>query len=391
VALALQLKALGQEVHFCVPPDFRGWIEGLGMAVTAIGPDLRSTAQQGTSTANPTPEQVRQMMAQTVADQFETISAAAEGCDVIVAATALQVAARSVAEKLGVPCVFVAYCPVVVPSPHHAPPVLTMLGDTPEAAYADHQELWARDGARWDLMWGDLLNARRAELGLRPVAGVLRHILTDRPWLATDPILAPWPGSDAGDVVQTGDWTTRDERPLAPELETYLAAGEPPVYLGFGSNRAPEGLAEAVVGAARRLGKRLIVSRGWADLQPADEGPDLAVIGEVNQQRLFRRVAAVVHHGGAGTTTAAAKAAAPQLVIPQHYDQFYWAERVSALGIGSRHLLRAVSEESLAEALEQALGPEVGARARSLAERMHDDGASLAAKRLVAEVGGGSA
>jgi vancomycin aglycone glucosyltransferase len=40
------------------------------------------------------------MIEGTVATQFETISAAAQGCDVIVGATALQVAAPSIAEKL---------------------------------------------------------------------------------------------------------------------------------------------------------------------------------------------------------------------------------------------------------------------------------------------------
>ncbi len=39
-------------------------------------------------------------------------------------ATALQIAARSVAEKMGIPYVFAAYCPTVLPSPHHAPPPL---------------------------------------------------------------------------------------------------------------------------------------------------------------------------------------------------------------------------------------------------------------------------
>jgi hypothetical protein len=43
----------------------------------------------------------------TVATQFETLTSAAQECDVIVAATALQVA-RSVAEKLGTPYVFAA-------------------------------------------------------------------------------------------------------------------------------------------------------------------------------------------------------------------------------------------------------------------------------------------
>src|SRR3954470_11241750 len=111
MALALQLKAFGQEVCLCVPPDFRDWIESLGMPVTPIGPELRSTGKASPATALPTPEQVRQMMEATVATQFETIMAAAQECDMIVGATALQIAAPSVAEKLGIPYVFAAYCP----------------------------------------------------------------------------------------------------------------------------------------------------------------------------------------------------------------------------------------------------------------------------------------
>lgn len=41
VALALELKARAQDVRLCVPPDFRDWIEGLGLPVTPIGPELR--------------------------------------------------------------------------------------------------------------------------------------------------------------------------------------------------------------------------------------------------------------------------------------------------------------------------------------------------------------
>ena len=123
VALALQLRALGQEVRLCVPPDFRDWIEGLGIPVTPIGPELRSTGKASPSAAAPpTPEQQRQMMEGMVTTQFETITAAARGCDIILAATGLQIATRSVAEKMGIPYIFAAYCPAVLPSPHHAPP-----------------------------------------------------------------------------------------------------------------------------------------------------------------------------------------------------------------------------------------------------------------------------
>ena len=55
VALALQLKALGQEVRLCVPPDFRDWIEGLGIPVTPIGPEVRNAdGRQPTGHAGPT-------------------------------------------------------------------------------------------------------------------------------------------------------------------------------------------------------------------------------------------------------------------------------------------------------------------------------------------------
>ena len=69
VALASELKALGQEVRLCVPPDFREWIESLGMDVTPIGPELRWTGKVKPS-AVPTPEQRRQMIEGTVATQF---------------------------------------------------------------------------------------------------------------------------------------------------------------------------------------------------------------------------------------------------------------------------------------------------------------------------------
>src|SRR5262245_65009680 len=97
VALGLALRALDQDVRLCVPPDFREWIEGLGMPVTPIGPELRSTGKANPFAALPTPDERRKMMEGTVAAQFETITVAARGCDAIVGATALQIAAPSIA------------------------------------------------------------------------------------------------------------------------------------------------------------------------------------------------------------------------------------------------------------------------------------------------------
>jgi len=380
VALALQLRARGQEVHFCAPPDFRDWIDSLGFSVTPVGRELRR-AIMGRPPAPPPPERLRQLMEASVAAQFETVAQAAEGCDVIVAATVLQIAARSLAELNGIPYVFAAYCPAVLPSAHHAPSLTPFQSPAPAGAHND--ELWARDAEAFNVTFGAALNTHRASLGLSTVDDVHSHVLGEHPWLAADPTLAPWPEPETRPVFQPGAWIVPDESALAPELEAFLDAGEAPVHFAFGSMRAPDGLSRVMIQAARALGRRAIVSRGWTDLSLIDEAPDCLSVGEVNHHALFRRVAAVVHHGGAGTVTAAALAGAPQVVIPQDYDQQYWAQRIDQLGIGAAHAPGPPNEASLTTALEATLRDEVTARAASVANAIRRDGAELAAERLL--------
>lgn len=382
VALAAALRDRGDDVRLCVPPDFREWIEGLDFDVTPIGPELRSAGRVDPLAARPTPEQIEAMRAGTVAAQFETVAAAADGCDAIVGATALQLAAPSIAESLRVPYVFAALSPAVLPSPHHPPPVLGLLGDTPAPEAPDYRELWVQDGRRWNDGWLSLLAPRRAALGLAPIGDVRDYVHTRTPWLAADPVLAPWPEPSDGRVVQTGAWILRDDRPLSGELESFLDAGDPPVYFGFGSTRAPEREARVMVAAARAHGRRAILSRGWADLAPDEDAADCIGIGDANFEALFPRVAVVVHHGGAGTTTAAARAGAPQVAVPRNYDQHYWAQRVERLGVGTAHAPAVPTEESLVAALAHALDRDVAARARSLAPSIRTDGARVAAERL---------
>jgi len=163
LALALQLRALGQEPRLCVPPDFRQWLEGLGFAVTPIGPELRLlTAARPQANARPSPEQLRSMAEGTVAAQFATLPIAAQGCDVIVAATALQLAARSVAEQMSIPHVFVAFCPTVLPSSLHAPISFGLRGDPAAPATVSNQQLWQQDATRWNSMWLRLRQHARA-------------------------------------------------------------------------------------------------------------------------------------------------------------------------------------------------------------------------------------
>ncbi|GHH59679.1 vancomycin aglycone glucosyltransferase [Streptomyces umbrinus] len=382
VALAVRLRALGAEVRMCAPPDeeFAERLAGIGVRLVPVGPPVRELMRGNTL---PSAEDLARYRNELVETQFDAFPAAFDGCDVVVAAGLGQVAARSVAEAAGVSYVYVSYAAVHLPSPHHAPPPRP---GWPEPEVADNRTLWESDARNVNAQFGEALNSHRAVIGLPPVDNVRDHILTDRPWLAADPVLGPWRETPGLDVAQSGAWTLADERPLPADLARFLDAGTPPVYVGFGSMSPAEGVGVMAVEAIRAQGHRVLVSRGWADLDLVDDGDDCFAIGEANHQNLFGKVAAVVHHGGAGTTLTAARAGTPQVVIPlQLSDNPYWAGQVAALDLGAALDAPTTTVESLGIALKTALSPETRARAKSLSSRLRTDGAEVAARRLVDE------
>ncbi|MFE3165800.1 glycosyltransferase [Streptomyces sp. NPDC059224] len=384
VGLAVALRGLGAEALVCAPPDeeFATLFARAGVPLVPIGPTVRSVTA---GAKPPTVEDAVRLASDLVAAGFDTLAPAAEGCDVLLANGMMAAAgARGAADRLGIPYLYACYHVRGLPPRKIAP----------EAGGQSAKD--AADKAHWEqgqktiAMFADALGGHRAKLGLPPVEDVLDYVYTDRPWLAADATLCPAPPERADiDVVQTGAWVLPDDRPLPRELEAFLDAGEPPVYVGFGSmaTASPEDTARVAVEAGRAQGRRVVLARGWAGLAPIDDADDCFVVGDVNQQALFPRVAAVVHHGGAGTTTAASRFGTPQVVVPQIGDQPSWAARVAELGIGVAHQGPAATVESLTAALATALAPQTRTRAREEAATMRTDGASVAAKLLLDTVG----
>jgi vancomycin aglycone glucosyltransferase len=379
-ALAARLRERDAHVLVCAPPDaeFADLLAGLGVALVPLGRALRPVI----TADKPKVHDANRFASRLVADQFAAVAGAGADCDAIMATGLPPAGARLAAERLGVRYAFVSFIPRVLPSPHHAP--LGRPGKPFPKGESDNRVLWDIDRENLNALYGPALTEHRAAVGLPPVEDVRAYVYTERPWLASDPVLGPWPGAP-GEVVQTGAWMLPDERPLPRGLEAFLDAGEPPVYIGFGSMpwQTAKDAAQVAIAAVRERGRRMIVSRGWAELGLVDGGNDTFAVGEANHQQLFRRVAAVVHHGGAGTTTTAAAAGAPQLVVPQIADQPYWAGRVADLGIGAAHDGPAPTHESFAAALETTLDPGTRARAAAVAAEIGTDGTAVAADLLL--------
>jgi vancomycin aglycone glucosyltransferase len=222
------------------------------------------------------------------------------------------------------------------------------------------------------------INEQRALLGLAPADAAIPVTFAEpRAVLAADPEIAPWPADIRGAVSPTGWLSLPDHRELGASLESFLDAGPPPIYFGFGSMvaRDPARTTAIVLEAARAVKCRALISAGWAGLGSNDSlGPDALMIGSVPHAKLFSRVATVVHHGGAGTTHAAARAGVPQIVVPHLLDQFSWARRVASLGVGPKPLPRwQLSSSRLVARLEACLRDrEITRRAVDLAKPMNE-------------------
>ncbi|CAN0298857.1 unnamed protein product, partial [Phaeothamnion confervicola] len=181
-------------------------------------------------------------------------------------------------------------------------------------------------------------------LGLEPVrrGEHLYNLLNANgvPWIyAWSPSLVPkphdWPANAevVGNMFLNGAENAPWEPP--PALEAFLAAGEAPVFVGFGSMivEDPDALSTIICEAAERTGRRVVLQSSWSNLRKGNHRKSCADDGVFHLAAaphywLFPRMAAVVHHGGAGTVAAGLRAGKPTLVCPFFGDQFFWGNAV---------------------------------------------------------------
>jgi UDP:flavonoid glycosyltransferase YjiC (YdhE family) len=373
VALAVRLVERGHETWLCGPPDLRQFVEGCGVAFRPLGTDIHRFLGENADAVRRGPlvatRLAKKLFGRILEEQFDFLPRAASGADMIIGA-GVQLAGASVAEARGVPYRFVAYCPVLFRSTDY-PPALLPNQSLPRWV---NRLAWRGFLGFHERLLRDDLNRHRAAMGLEPVPDTYRYLITERPLLAADAPLAPAPDDIPVEVDQVGYLLPEDERPLPPKLESFLEAGPPPLYVGFGSmmDSDPAGTTRLLLDAIEGAGCRAILARGWAGLGDGPLPDSVFAAGPLPHAKLFPRVAAVVHHGGAGTTATAARSGVPQIVIPHLLDQYYWGQRLHLLGVAPPPLSRLkLSASGLAELISASVDNEhLGDRARELAARL---------------------
>ncbi|MCP2261852.1 UDP:flavonoid glycosyltransferase YjiC, YdhE family [Streptoalloteichus tenebrarius] len=386
VGLGVELRAAGHHVTIAVSERFHDYVTGAGLAFHSL-PDLdvRDTGvAEAADAANNTGARAAfaliRLGVEVFRRQLPAMIEAVRQADVLLCSHPTVLFGRQIAEAVKIPCVVLPLQPAE-PSRYLGPMALggRNLGPTLNVAVAN---VVARGAYR---MFAGVVRDLRAQLGLPPVSpDAIRRRYEAHPLRSlhgVSPVVVPRPTDWPDTAEMVGYWWPPRPAGWEPpaELVDFLAAGPPPVYVGFGSMGANrrEQLQAVVQEALARSGLRAIVHRGWAEL--AVKGDDVLMVDHVPHDWLFPQVAAVVHHAGAGTTAAGLRAGVPAVPVPLAHDQPFWAQRLLALGVAPAVVpTRQLTGDRLAAALAYAVGaPALRRRAEAVARRIGaEDGAA---------------
>lgn len=159
------------------------------------------------------------------------------------------------------------------------------------------------------------------------------------------------------------------------ELEAFLKAGDPPIYIGFGSIVVdnPDKLTKTLLNAVHQTGYRALISKGWSNLGRGDSEvrDNVFFLDSCPHDWLFRHVSCVVHHGGAGTTAAGLLMGRPTVIVPFFGDQPFWGSIVARAGAGPLPIpFKELTADKLAAAIYEAMGEQTRDSARKIGEKM---------------------
>jgi UDP:flavonoid glycosyltransferase YjiC (YdhE family) len=306
-----------------------------------------------------------------------TLRSVADGADLVFTGLTFEQPALNVAEYYDIPLATLDYYPVRTNGqllPFLPAPLI--------------RSAWTMgEWINWRLM-KKAEDAQRRELGLPKATGPAPRRITERGSLeiqAYDDVWFPglaaeWAKFD-GQRPFVGTLTMELPTDADEEVASWIAAGTPPIFFGFGTIpiASPADTLAMIGAACAQVGERALVCAGSSDFSHVPHFEHVKVVGTVNYAAIFPACRAVVHHGGAGTLAAGLRAGVPTLILWTLPDQPMWGAQLKRLKVGSARRLSTTTEKSLVAELRTILAPQYAARAREIATRMTKPAESVAA------------
>ena len=367
IALSQGLRQAGYQVQLAAPEDFAGFAREHAVDFYPLRGDVqrlmasdtgRKFMQSGGANPLKSIRAIRTLVAPVIAQMTDDAYAACRETDALICLGVQSAFGQTIAEALRLPVINLEPTPLLPTRAFAAPswPLQKNLGGLHNylSGLAMLQVVW-----QW---YHPFVNEFRQRLGLRAVnAAQAYRALRSTPMVsAYSSTIIPHPSDWPASVHVTGYLFLADDSAWQPpaELQAFLEAGDPPVYIGFGSmaGRDPEQLAALTIEALAKSGQRGLLLTGWGGLNTSSVPDNVLVVKSAPHDWLFPRMAAVVHHGGAGTTAEGLRAGVPSVIVPFVFDQPFWGARIKALGAGPAPIpIKQLTADRLARAIQTAV------------------------------------
>ena len=394
LAVGRELLRRGHDVRMAVPPDQVGFTEAAGIAAVGFGPEAQSILDAHRNfwafffrnfwriqDLIRLRREVEEPVIQRWGEISTTLMSLADGADLLITGVNFEQPAANVAEYYDIPLATLHISPLRA-NGQFVPILPAPLGRSAMTVF---------EWVAWH-MGKKLEDAQRRELGLPKATGPAPRRIAERGSLeiqAYDEVCFPglaaewakWDGRKPFNRPFVGALTMELPTDTEEEVASWIAAGTPPIFFGFGSIpvESPADTITMIGAACAQLGERALVGAGWTDFSQVPHFEHVKVVGAVNYAATFPACRAVVHHGGVGTTAIGLRAGVPTLVLSMDLEHKLWGARVKRLKVGTARRFSTTTEKSLVADLRTILAPHYVTRAREIASQMSKPAASVAA------------
>ena len=373
LALSLALKSKGHEVLLAAPPEKAAWAKQLGCPFLPLGSDVTAFIDD-MENAHSLRSAIRfvSFLRNELNAQFDLLPKIMAGADLVIGSS-LTFALSTLAESMGIAYRYIAFTPQLLPSGYHPFPAFK------------HQRFpkwynrmtWRIAAILDQFNLTRLINNHRRQLGLKLIPDAWRHIMGQHVLVASDSVISKIPPDIVDQTfTQTGYMHLNQPDQHLAELDTFLEAGSPPLYAGFGSMPIRDQIrnVSVIVEAVRLSGQRAVISKFWDEPTEFSNSDDIFFITKYPHLKLFPHMAAVIHHGGAGTTASSAVSGVPQIIVPHILDQYYWGHQIYQSKLGPKPIWRSqLTAKKLAAAIRECLSnQQIRKRAKEASEAIRE-------------------
>jgi sterol 3beta-glucosyltransferase len=234
-------------------------------------------------------------------------------------------------------------------------------------------------------------NEFRQELGLPVLKENLLHYIDRQKPLdmyCISPTLIPQPKDWDAHHQITGVLTVpKQEREnhfldtIPAELNTWLAEGDKPIYIGFGSNGIGNTAKFTAVinDILTQTNERILFCTGWSRFDSLPQNKNLFVAKYIYHEAILPKCKLGIFHGGAGTLATMLRNHLPVIIISFYTDQPTWGKIVERMKLGVHIPLKKLTSQKLLTAINSAQEPAIKENVIKVGDKIaQEDGLQVA-------------